>query len=65
MVADKGRIVNPGACCSKTYTFKQAGALAVPDGYRLATFGLLELPSESFRVFRASDGEQVKTVLRR
>jgi predicted phosphodiesterase len=65
LVAGKGRIVNPGACCSKTLAYKEAGVLAVPDGYRPGTFGVLELPSKRFRVFRASDGEQVKTVARR
>jgi hypothetical protein len=38
--------------------FKQAGSLAVPDGYRPATFGVLELPSKRFRVFQAADGVQ-------
>jgi len=60
LVAGKGRIVNPGACCSKTLAFKQEGSLAVPDGYRPATFGVLELPSIRFRVFRAADGAQVQ-----
>jgi predicted phosphodiesterase len=55
----RGRILNPGACCSKTYGYKQAGSLAVPDGFRPATFGVLELPSQRFKVFRALDGERV------
>jgi len=59
LVAGKGRIVNPGACCSKTMAFKQAGALAVPDGYQPATFGVLELSSKRFSAFCANDGEQV------
>jgi predicted phosphodiesterase len=59
LVAGKGRIVNPGACCSKTLAYKQSGALAVPDGYRPATFGVLELPSKRFSVFCAVDGERV------
>jgi predicted phosphodiesterase len=59
LVAGKGRIVNPGACCSKTMAFKEAGALAVPDGYRPATLGVLELPAKRFRVFLAADGVQV------
>jgi predicted phosphodiesterase/predicted RNase H-like HicB family nuclease len=59
LAGGKGRIVNPGACCSKTYAFKQEGSFAVPDGYRPATFGVLELPSKHFRVFRAADGVQV------
>jgi predicted phosphodiesterase len=59
LVAGKGRIVNPGACCSKTYAFKQSGSLAVSDGYRPATFGVLELPSKRFRVFQAADGVRV------
>jgi putative phosphoesterase len=60
LVAGKGRIVNPGACCSKTYAFKQEGSLSVPHGYRPATVGVLELPSKRFRVFRATDGAQVQ-----
>jgi predicted phosphodiesterase len=60
LVAGKGRIVNPGACCSKTYAFKQEGSLALPDGYRPATFGVVELPSKRFRVFRTADGTQVQ-----
>ena len=59
LAAGKGRIVNPGACCSKTNAFKQEGSFAVPDGYRQATFGVLELPSERFSVFRAADGVRV------
>jgi putative phosphoesterase len=54
-----GRILNPGACCGKAYIYRQAGPLIVPDEFRPATFGVLELPSESFRVFRALDGERV------
>ncbi len=65
LVAGKSRIVNPGACCSKTFAHKLVGSLAVPDGYRSATFGVLELPSKRFRTFRASDGEQVKVNARR
>jgi predicted phosphodiesterase/predicted RNase H-like HicB family nuclease len=60
LVAGKGRIVNPGACCSKTLAYRQAGVLSVPDGYRPATFGVLELPSKRFRVFRTADGVQVR-----
>jgi putative phosphoesterase len=52
----RGRILNPGACCSKTCAFKPSGSLAVPDGFRPATFGVLELPSQRFKVFRALDG---------
>jgi hypothetical protein len=59
LVAGKGKIVNPGACCSKIQAFEQSGSLAVPDGYRPATFGVLELPSKRFRVFQAADGIQV------
>jgi predicted phosphodiesterase/predicted RNase H-like HicB family nuclease len=60
LFAGAGRIVNPGACCSKTLAFKQSGSLAVPDGYRPATFGVLELPSKRFRVFQAADGRELK-----
>ena len=54
-----GKILNPGSCCSKSYVFKQAGPLIVPDTFRPATFGVLELPSQEFKVFRALDGERV------
>ena len=57
--AGKGKIVNPGACCSKIYALKFTGSLVVLDGFRVATFGVLELPSKRFSVFRAVDGEQV------
>ena len=62
LAAGRGRIVNPGACCSKTYAFKQEGSLSVPDDYRPATVGVLELPSKRFRVFRAADGAQVQEI---
>jgi predicted phosphodiesterase/predicted RNase H-like HicB family nuclease len=65
LVAGKGRIVNPGACCSKTLSFKQSGSLAVPDNYRPATFGVLELPSKRFMVFCAADGVRVPLGARR
>ena len=54
-----GKILNPGACCGKAYIYRQAGPLIVPDEFRPATFGVLELPSMRFRVFRALDGERV------
>ena len=57
--APPGKILNPGACCSKTYGYKPSGSLALPDGFRAATFGVLELPSQEFKVFRALDGERV------
>ena len=56
--AGKGRIFNPGACCSKTYSIKQSGALVEPAGYRPATFGVLELPSKMFTVLCALDGRE-------
>ena len=60
LVAGKGKkMVNPGSCCSKAQAFKRVGSLAVPDGYRPATFGVLELPSMRFRVFQADDGVQI------
>jgi hypothetical protein len=31
----------------------------VPDEFRPATFGVLELPSMRFKVYRALDGERV------
>jgi predicted phosphodiesterase/predicted RNase H-like HicB family nuclease len=45
LVEGEGKIINPGACCSK-----------IDDGHRSATFGVLDLPSKRFRVFRATDG---------
>jgi len=54
-----GKILNPGSCCGKSYIYKQAGPLIVPDEFRAATFGVLELPSQRFEVFTALDGERV------
>jgi predicted phosphodiesterase len=54
-----GKILNPGACCGKAYIYRQAGPLIVPDEFRPATFGVLELPSLRFEVYRALDGERV------
>jgi predicted phosphodiesterase len=54
-----GRILNPGACCSKAYVYRKAGPLIVPDEFRSATFGVLELPSMRFEAYRALDGEHV------
>jgi predicted phosphodiesterase len=54
-----GKILNPGACCGKAYIYRQAGPLIVPDEFRPATFGVLELPSMRFKVYRALDGERV------
>jgi hypothetical protein len=61
----QGRIANPGACCAKTYVLKQAGSLAASDGYRPATFGVLELPSNRFTVIREADGGRVPPGARR
>jgi len=57
--APPGKILNPGACCSKAYIYKHAGPLIVPDAFRPATFGVLDLPSMKFKVFRALDGGRV------
>ena len=54
-----GKILNPGSCCGKSYVYKHRGPLLVPDSFRPATFGVLELPSKRFEVFRALDGERV------
>jgi predicted phosphodiesterase/predicted RNase H-like HicB family nuclease len=59
LVAGQGLIVNPGACCSKLPAYRQEGSLTVPDGYRPATFGVLELPAKRFRVYQAEDGARV------
>jgi len=57
--AGEGKILNPGACCSKTLAYEQAGSLTVPACYRPATFGVLELPSKRFTVFQAADGAEL------
>jgi len=54
-----GKILNPGACCSKAHVYRKAGPLIVPDEFRSATFGVLELPSMRFEAYRALDGEHV------
>jgi hypothetical protein len=54
-----GKILNPGACCGKAYIYRQANTLMVPDEFRPATFGVLELPSMRFEVFRALDGKRI------
>ena len=59
MATEKGRIINPGACCSKTHGKKTS------EGYRPATFGVLELPSKRFMVFRVVDGGRVRVGTRR
>ena len=56
-----GKILNPGSCCGKSYVFTHAGPLFVPDSFRPATFGVLELPSQRFEVYRALDGERVSS----
>ncbi|MGD0837030.1 MAG: metallophosphoesterase family protein [Polyangia bacterium] len=58
LVAGEGLILNAGACCSRLPAYKQAGGVTVA-GFRPATFGVLELPSKRFRVFRAFDGVPV------
>ena len=54
-----GKILNPGACCGKAYIYRQSGPLMVPDKFRPATFGVLDLPSMKFKVYRALDGGRV------
>jgi predicted phosphodiesterase len=54
-----GKVLNPGACCGKAYIYRKAGPAIVPDEFRPATFGVLELPTIRFKVFRALDGERV------
>ena len=54
-----GKILNPGACCGKAYVYRQSGPLMVPDKFRPATFGVLDLPSMKFKVYRALDGGRV------
>jgi predicted phosphodiesterase len=48
--AARGKIVSPGPCRARLS----------PAVYRCHTFGVLELPSTQFTVFRALDGEQVR-----
>jgi predicted phosphodiesterase len=57
--APPGKILNPGSCCSKSYVFKHSGPLLVPDEFRPASFGVLDLPSMKFKVYRALDGGRV------
>jgi predicted phosphodiesterase len=57
--APPGKILNPGSCCSKAYVYKHRGPLLVPDKFRPATFGVLDLPSMKFKVYRALDGGRV------
>ena len=57
--APAGKILNPGACCSKAYVYRHTGPLMVPDAFRPATFGVLDLPSMKFKVYRALDGGRV------
>ena len=57
--APAGKILNPGACCGKAYIYRQSGPLMVPDKFRPATFGVLDLPSMKFKVYRALDGGRV------
>jgi predicted phosphodiesterase/predicted RNase H-like HicB family nuclease len=59
LVAGRGLIVNPGACCSRLPAYRREGSLTVPDGHRPATFGVLELPAKRFRVYQADDGVRV------
>ena len=51
--------MNPGACCSKAYVYEYAGRLMVPDEFRPATFGVLDLLLMKFKMFRALDGGRV------
>jgi putative phosphoesterase len=64
LYAGKGRIVNPGPCCSKigSQTLprqKRAGEATAPDEYGAATFGVLELPGKRFRVYQTADGVEL------
>jgi predicted phosphodiesterase len=54
-----GKILNPGACCSKAKIYKHAGLLMAPDEFRPATFAVLELPEMRFKVFQALNGKRV------
>lgn len=60
--AERRKIVNPGSCCGAIPAFRKAGGLLVPDGHRPATFGVLDLPSMRFRVYRAVDGDRKSVV---
>jgi predicted phosphodiesterase len=59
LATEKGRIINPGACCSKTYGKKTT------EDYRPATFGVLELPSKLFTVYSVDDGDRARVGTRR
>jgi len=49
----------PRRTAARSPPHRQAGPLVVPDEFRPATFGVSELPSMRFEVFRALDGERV------
>ena len=55
-----GKIVSPGACRARLRGHGKTGWVVTPAVYRHATFGVLELPSTQFQVFRAVDGGQVR-----
>lgn len=46
----EGLIVNPGACCSRIPAYEHE--VSKEDGYRPATFGVLELPRKRFKIFQ-------------
>jgi putative phosphoesterase len=58
-VAPAGKILNPGPCCGKLRAYRRAGPLTLPGGFQAATFGVLDLPSMKFKVYRAVDGGRV------
>lgn len=54
-----GLVANPGALWSGGGEYGQPGALYLPTGPSYGTFGILDLPSTRFAVYRATDGEVV------
>jgi predicted phosphodiesterase len=54
-----GLVCNPGALWSGGSQYGKLGSLYVPTGTSYGTFGVLDLPSTRFRVYRAADGRIV------
>jgi putative phosphoesterase len=54
-----GLVANPGALWSGPDEYGKLGSLYVPSGPSYGTFGVLDLPSTGFTVYRAEDGQVV------
>lgn len=54
-----GLVCNPGALYRSATAFERTGPIYVPSGSQPGTFGVLDLPAMSFRVFSVTDGALV------